>query len=206
MTTSVPRRLPRGRHALSREEVARAQRGRLIAAMAEAMSEQGFVNTSVGDVLKRAGVSRQSFYQLFSSKLDCFMAAFDEATRRLEERLDAVVSGPGGPLERFERGITTYVEMLAREPAYARLFVVEVYAAGPEALARRAEFQERLSGLLAPVLEAPGEEGRFGCRAIVAAVSSMVTVPLLDGDAGALRELGTRINAHVRTLKEHGVL
>ena len=47
--------------------------------MAEAMMEKGYVDTTVADVIKRAGVSRETFYQQFSSKADCFMTAFDAA-------------------------------------------------------------------------------------------------------------------------------
>ena len=76
---TLPARLPRGRHGLTRAEVESSQRDRLLDAMADAMSEQGYVATPVADVIKRAGVSRESFYELFSSKLDCFMSAFDIA-------------------------------------------------------------------------------------------------------------------------------
>ena len=93
MVSSPPRRLPRGRHALAPEEVARRQRERLMLAMAQAMSDKGFAATSVEDVLKRAAVSRQSFYRLFSSKLDCFLAAFDEAARFDKGIVDGAVNG-----------------------------------------------------------------------------------------------------------------
>ncbi|ACY95922.1 MULTISPECIES: TetR/AcrR family transcriptional regulator [Thermomonospora] len=206
MVSSPPRRLPRGRHALAPEEVARRQRERLMLAMAQAMSDKGFAATSVEDVLKRAAVSRQSFYRLFSSKLDCFLAAFDEAARLLEERLIAAVGKTGDPLERFERGITAYLEMLAAEPAYSRLFLIEGYAAGPQAIERRLAFQQRLTDLLAEVLDVRTEGGRFACRAVVAATATLVTGPLLTGDAAALRAVGEEIVAHVRRLRAGGVL
>src|SRR5438128_2010518 len=75
----APSTLPRGPHKLSREEVAHSQRNRLIRAMAEAMADKGYVETSVADVLERARVSRETFYQQFSSKQDCFVAAYGEA-------------------------------------------------------------------------------------------------------------------------------
>src|SRR5207248_674090 len=75
--------LPRGPHKLSREAVVRSQRARLIRAMAEAMAERGYANTSVADVLGRARVSRETFYQQFSSKQDCFIAAYEEAVGRI---------------------------------------------------------------------------------------------------------------------------
>src|SRR2546430_4460155 len=73
------RALPRGPHGLSREEVELSQRARLLQAATEAVAEQGYVNTTVADILARAGVSRATFYQLFSDKEDCFNAAYRES-------------------------------------------------------------------------------------------------------------------------------
>src|SRR5688500_10815012 len=71
--------LPRGRHGLSREEVAESQRERMLRAMAEAVSERGYAKTPVAEVLRRAGVSRETFYQHFANKDACFLDAFDYA-------------------------------------------------------------------------------------------------------------------------------
>ncbi|MER7547426.1 TetR/AcrR family transcriptional regulator [Actinomadura sp.] len=202
----VPRRLPRGRHALSREEVERVHRDRLCAAMAAAMAEKGYVGTSVEDVLKRARVSRQSFYGLFSSKLDCFMAAFDQASELVIRRLEGAAEGGGDAAARFERAVTTYLEALASEPGYARLFLVEVYAAGPEAIRRRSEIQHDLAEALAGLMGVPGPAGRFACQVVVSAVSSMVTPAVAAGDMEALRAVGPPVVDHVRLLLRSGVL
>ncbi|MEU8118618.1 TetR/AcrR family transcriptional regulator [Spirillospora sp. NPDC049024] len=216
----TPRRLPRGRHALSRSEVERVHRDRLCGAMAAAMAEKGFVGTSVEDVLKRARVSRQSFYALFSSKLDCFMTAFDQAGVLLFRRLETAMQeqeegdaaergaaeGEGDAAELFERVFTAYLEALASEPAYARLFLVEVYAAGPEAVRRRTRIQRDLAGSLADLMGVTSDAGRFACEVIVAAVSSMVTPAVAAGDMEALRAIRGPVIEHVRLLLRSGVL
>lgn len=213
-----PRRLPRGRHALSRSEVERVHRDRLCGAMAAAMAEKGFVGTSVEDVLKRARVSRQSFYALFSSKLDCFMAAFDQAGALLYLQLEAAMQGEGDAAERgaaqgdgdaaerFERVFTAYLEALASEPGYARLFLVEVYAAGPEAVRRRTRIQRGLAASLADLMGVTGDAGRFACEIIVSAVSSMVTPAVAAGDMEALRAVRAPVMEHVRLLLRSGVM
>ncbi|NDU73995.1 TetR family transcriptional regulator [Actinomadura sp. DSM 109109] len=210
----TPRRLPRGRHALSREEVERVHRDRLCGAMAAAMAEKGFVGTSVEDVLKRARVSRQSFYALYSSKLDCFMEAFHLAGKLLFMRLQEAMQDGGdehagresGPAERFERVFTAYLEALASEPGYARLFLVDVYAAGPEAVRRRTRIQRDLAHSLADLMGVKGEAGRFACEVVVAAVSSMVTPAVAAGDTEALRAVGPPVIEHVRLLLRSGVM
>ena len=46
-------------------------------AMLTAASELGYRETNVQDVIERAGVSRPTFYEHFTNKEDCFLAAFD---------------------------------------------------------------------------------------------------------------------------------
>jgi len=175
--------------------------------MADATSVKGYVGTSVEDVLTRAGVSRETFYRLFSSKLDCFMAAFDAASDKLLGHL-AEVAGTDpdrDPLAAFAHVVTAYLDALADEPAYARLFLVEVYAAGPKAMRRRAERQRLFVDRLAELLGADGDAGRFACQTIVAATSTQVLMPLVDQDPEALRALGPPLIAHVLRLWECGV-
>lgn len=195
--------LPKGRHGLSRAEVESSQRLRILLGMAEAMREQGFVETTVADVIARAGVSRESFYRLFASKGDCFAAAFDEAATILLQRIAARGEGGARPTDRLgraEQAITAYLDALAAEPAWARLFLIEVHAAGPEALARRFDLQDRFVDALARLLGADDDAGRFAAQVVVSAMASMVTRPLLDGDVDALRALGPPIVAHLRTI------
>ncbi|WP_067893968.1 TetR/AcrR family transcriptional regulator [Actinomadura chibensis] len=206
MSEPAPRRLPRGRHALSRSEVERVHRDRLCAAMAAAMAEKGFVGTSVEDVLKRARVSRQSFYGVFSSKLDCFMAAFDRAAELLRRRLADAAGGGGDPMARFERAFGAYLEALASEPGYARLFLVEVYAAGPAAVRRRSEIQHGLAEDLAALMGVTGEASRFACEIVTSAVGAMVTPAVAAGDMDAVRAVGPPVVEHVRLLLRSGVL
>ncbi|GAA2600583.1 TetR/AcrR family transcriptional regulator [Actinomadura fulvescens] len=202
-----PRRLPRGRYALSRAEVESIHRARLCAAMAEVMAEKGYVGTSVGDVLKRAVVSRQSFYQLFDSKLDCFMATARLASEYLMERLrEVLAASPEGeePLVRFERALAAYLDVLAAELPFARLFMVEVYAAGPEAVRRRTEGQIALTRALAEVMEVTDEVGHYTCQVVVAATSALVTPAVASGDRDALRAAAPPLTDHVRRLWEIG--
>jgi AcrR family transcriptional regulator len=194
------RQLPRGRHGLTRDQVEQDQRLRILVGMAEAMRTNGYVGTSVADVIRRAGVGRETFYQLFDDKLACFLAAFDAVGDLLVGHLAGSLEGDGTPLDRFDRALTAYLELMASEPAYARLFLVEVYAAGPAAMARRALLQERIIDALADLFDARSAEARFACQVLVAAISALVTGPLVADDLDALRALGPPLRAHARTL------
>jgi AcrR family transcriptional regulator len=197
--------LPRGRHQLSREQVEEAQRVRIFLAMADAMAEHGYVGTSVAKVLAGAGVSRETFYPHVDGKLECFLAACDFVADALVGHLAASVGA--GPIrqtsiDRFERTLTEYLDTLASAPALARLFLVEVHAAGPEAMSRRAALQHRLADAMAALLGARTDGDRFACQTVVAAMSAMVAGPLVAGDPDALRALGPPMLDHVRRLFE----
>ena len=193
--------LPRGRHHLSREQVEETQRVRIFLAMADAMHDHGYVGTSVAKVLERSGVSRETFYQLFDGKLECFLAACDFVADLLVGQLTASTAASAAtPLDQFERTLTAYLDALASAPALARLFLVEVHAAGPDAMQRRAALQDRLTEAMAAMLGARTDADRFACQTIVAAMSAMVAAPLIANDTDALRALGPPMVDHARRL------
>ncbi|MFE9582922.1 TetR/AcrR family transcriptional regulator [Nocardia sp. NPDC006044] len=193
------RQLPRGRHGLPREQVVASQRERILIAMAEAMVENGYVGTSVAAILKRAGVSRETFYEQFRSKEACFEAAYERAVQNLLGRIadaseDAEHPVAGAEPEpdrmvKMDRIFAAYLQHLVEDPASARLFLVEVYAVGTAALARRAQLQELFVGLIADVLGARTEEQRFACQTLAAAISAMVTGRIAADDSAGLLAL-----------------
>lgn len=206
MVATVGPQLPRGRHSLSRGEVEQSQRLRIVQGMAEAMRAKGYVATTVADVIELAGVSRETFYQHHAHKLDAFLAAVDLVGEVLLDRLAGSLNGSGTPLERFERALTTYLGVLADQPGYARIVLVETYAAGPEAMARRAAIQQRVVDAVADLFGAGSESGRFACEMLVASVGAMVTLPVVAGDLDRVRALGPAIIDQVRRWEAAGVL
>src|SRR3954470_10693341 len=76
-------RLPRGRHGLSPEFVARNQRERLVAGLTEALYEFGYQKTTVSLIGQHAAVSKSDFYKHFESKDDCFIAAYEAAVAEI---------------------------------------------------------------------------------------------------------------------------
>ena len=71
--------------------------------MVEVVAERGYPETRVLDVIKRAGVSRKTFYGLFEDKEVCFLAVYDMALgRRYRATEIAFDSPPGGILGRSD--------------------------------------------------------------------------------------------------------
>ncbi len=181
--------LPRGRHNLGRDEVERSQRLRLAVAMAEACAEAGFVDTPVKAVLERASVSRLTFYELYDGKLDCFLEALDLVGDVLLGQLRRAVDAPGeSPHDRATRAIDQYLDAIVLNLPFARLYIVEVHAAGPAALIRRAELQTEIVDIVVDLFGAQDAEGRFACEAYVAAVSALSS-PSLSPPATSKRSV-----------------
>lgn len=185
--------LPRGRHSLTRKEVEESQRERVQRAMAETMAEKGYALTSVADILRRARVSRETFYELYSSKEDCFMSVFDAAYGAIGEAMAATAGGgaatdavPGVPP--LARVLDDYLGAIASDPVTARVFLIEVYAAGPQAIRRRTALQQGLVDLLATAVGAE-ERDRFAVEASIAAIAALVTARLAVGDVDGIRAL-----------------
>ena len=143
-TPDIPRRLPRGTHGLDPSLVAASQRTRLLEAVGRAVAEKGYAAATIDDIVRGAGVSKKTFYEHFQDKLDCFLAAYEAASDELYEHVRAAQDGrPARWLERTHAGIHAYLRWLAAEPALARVFLIEIAAAGPEALARRERLRDR---------------------------------------------------------------
>ena len=169
-------RLPRGRHGLPRQAVTDSQRARILAAMVEVVSDRGYVETRVVDVIGAAGVSRKTFYELFDSKEDCFLAAYDLLLLRVLERADTGFAHRAGApwAERMRIGLRMVLDHLATHPAEARFAIVEVLAAGPRALSRRDAAIRQFTGFI--------EMGRSEC-AVELPGSTSLTI------AGGVNEL-----------------
>ncbi|MFC0040801.1 TetR family transcriptional regulator [Actinomadura rayongensis] len=197
--------LPRGRHHLTRAQVAESQRERLFQGMTEIVAEKGYAACSVAEVLKRARVSRETFYEHFADKQACFLAAYQRAADRILDVVAHAVAADGPPLDRFDRALAAYLAELAEDGPRARVYLVEVQAAGPAAAARRSVVQGQFVALVSPVLLADERwrglpDPAFACRMLIGGIASLVSARVATGRYAALPELHRPITAHVRSL------
>jgi AcrR family transcriptional regulator len=93
----------------------------------------------VADIVRRAKVSRAAFYLHFRSREDCFFAATRRGGQRLYGRvIEAARAVPDDAPdeEALRTGCRAYLSFLADEPAFARVFFIDMPAAGPAAVER----------------------------------------------------------------------
>ncbi len=197
--TTTSKQLRPGRQGLSRDEVRTHQRERIYLALEAEMSAKGYTDTSVADIVKGAGVSRQTFYELFASKQDCFLASYARRQGSVVAAIFETVA-TDSPLERFAALLHTYLSVMAANPSMSRLYLIGVYAAGPEAVTIRLDLQQQFVEGVAAVFDARTDQNRFACRTLVAAISTLVTNALLDDDPQALANLHQPLVAVARQL------
>lgn len=148
-------RFPSGARKLPSELVKAVQRERLILAMLKAAAELGYRETNVQDVIDRAGVSRPTFYEHFTNKEDCFLAAFDVSAQRLREKIEAAAK-EGGDVwrDRVRFALAALLRFAQTEPDTARTLIVEARAGSADAVLRRVELLDQFSDCLETQAEA----------------------------------------------------
>ena len=129
-------RPPPGRQRLSREFIARHQRARIVTALAEETMDRGYRAVTVADIVRRAGIARNTFYDNFSSKEDCFLATQDYAVEESLRRVVEAAAEVEGWEARLAAGLGAFLKYVAEEPALARTCIVEALSAGDAAQER----------------------------------------------------------------------
>jgi AcrR family transcriptional regulator len=188
-----PHQLPAGRHGLSRSFVVENQRQRILAAVADVCHVAGYVSMSVEDIVVTSGVSRRTFYDNFRSKEDVYLAAYDEVTKQLLERVYAAYSEADGLVARVRDSLNAFLTFVAEEPAFADMCIVEVMAAGPNAIERRnrtmAAFAEMIEKAAAEELPKSKLPPALTAETLVGGIYEVVYSRVLQGRGAELPEL-----------------
>ena len=195
-----------------------AHRDRLVQAMIALVAERGYAAVTVADVVAAARVSKRTFYQHFSDRDDCFLAAYvaaaEQPLARIAEAVAPVVEAapdaePPSLADEVTAGTSAYLAALAEQPGLTRTLLTEISALGPQGRRVRREvlnrFAEQLSVLIAlgAARWASGEEGSAavpelaGVRvlphptavALVGGINELVLDAVEDGRGDRLAEL-----------------
>ncbi len=108
-------------------------RRRILNAMVDTVSERGYADTEINEVIERAGVSRPAFARLFASKEECFVATISDAVRSLVRTVDAACPSEASWPDRVRLGLAAFVGALVTDPARTRIAMIESERAGPAA-------------------------------------------------------------------------
>jgi AcrR family transcriptional regulator/DNA-binding MarR family transcriptional regulator len=142
------------------------QRSRLLAGAVGAIEQFGYAQATVARITARARVSRRTFYEIFDNREECVNALIDEALRSVENEIAAARLEQLPWRERVRGGLVAILAFFDREPALARVCVVQALRGGPRVQELREEILARLAAALdAGRAESPRADG---CPALTA--------------------------------------
>jgi AcrR family transcriptional regulator len=167
-------RLPSGRSELTRRVIMKSQRERIVDATAAIVAEKGLPGLTIPEIARRANVSNQTFYSIYASKQEAFLGAQKVG---LHQALRVCAGAYERELEDWPgavaAGISALLEFLASEPAHAKLSLLQMYAAGPEAIAVRNSSMRAFGGYLRAGVRfagAPLQEPEIVAEAVVGGI------------------------------------
>jgi Transcriptional regulator len=100
---------------------------------ARVFAEQGYHNTSVKDVVDKAGISVGSFYFYFKGKENLFAELYTEITREFDEKTLMVLDTENFSLAKnFTRAITVNLWMYQQRRELTRIMLIEAAGLNPE--------------------------------------------------------------------------
>lgn len=168
--------------------------------LARALAEAGYANFSVKQVIEPAGVSRRTFYDLFSDKGDAFVSAHEETLAGLTSRVAIETAGGQPWAAGVAAALRAALELGARAPERALLLVGEPLTAGPRAAYAHDQVVARFAPLLRLGRQGASEEAPPALEEALLGGVLGVVASRLRGDAlGALPSLAPSLTQFVLT-------
>jgi AcrR family transcriptional regulator len=174
----------------ARVRVSEMQRSRLLRAAVVAVNEEGYANVTVAHITERARVSRRTFYDLFENREACLGALIEDVVASIEGEIARADLDGLSWRERVRGGLVAILSFFDREPALARVCVVQSLRGGPDVLRRREEVLARLVAVLDDGREEGGASSRGGvteltAEGLIGASLAIVYARLQRGDAAS---------------------
>lgn len=152
-------RLPPGPHRLPRELVRVNQRQRILLAALDVFAERGYEAATIKDIIRKARVSRATFYEVFVGKEACMVALHEEILRWLSEQVTPAIAEAAEWSAQVRVGAGLTVDLLAADPRLAFVCAVEAPALP---VARIRQQHEAIVERLCAGLRAGRTESRTG--------------------------------------------
>src|SRR4051794_10758358 len=112
-------------------------RSRVLEGMARAVSEKGYGDTTIADIVREASVSRRTFYENFSSKAECLVALYEAASHNALKVLREAIDPAHEWQTQVKRALTAYLGGMAANPVLVRTLFIEILNLGSEGMAAR---------------------------------------------------------------------
>jgi AcrR family transcriptional regulator len=105
-------------------------RRRLLDGLAASIVEDGYRDSTVADIVRRARTSRRTFYEHFASKEECFAGLLAEVNAEMIRRISAAVDPHSPWQEQVRQAIEAWIGYAGSQPAITLSWIREVSPVG----------------------------------------------------------------------------
>ncbi|SEF21480.1 DNA-binding transcriptional regulator, AcrR family [Amycolatopsis pretoriensis] len=176
------------------------RRQRLLDGLAASITEGGFRDTTVADVVRRARTSRRTFYEHFSSREECLIALLADANRAMIQQISDAVDPDAPWAHQVRQAIEAWIACAESEPEITLSWIRDVPALGAPA---RDLQRDAMEGFIAmtqkltdtPALRAAGisPPSRQTAIILLGGLRELIATTVEDGGrAGDVTEVAVR--------------
>lgn len=145
--------------------------------MAQCVSEKGYADTTIADIVRAAAVSRRTFYEHFQTKADCLIALYEAASHASLKVLRDAIDPRLDWQRQVDRALAAYLGCLASNPVLLRTLFIEILSLGPPGLAARRRVNREIADFVMQSINSmhgPHAISAEMAMAIVGAVNELV--------------------------------
>jgi AcrR family transcriptional regulator len=158
--------------------------------MVDSASAHGYLGATVSQVVDRAGVSRATFYEHFTQREECFLAAYREqlgdVVSTVRKNAETVAQG-----ERPAAVLGLLADRLDEDPAGSRLLLVEALAAPASVREEHEKLIAGVDAVVAGFLDEQAAEAaiQIPSTALMAGIADVLARRALEDGVGDRRKL-----------------
>ncbi|MDH6198269.1 AcrR family transcriptional regulator [Mycobacterium frederiksbergense] len=156
-----------------------AFRSRLLDAMIESIVEDGYQNTTVADIVRRARTSRRTFYEHFASREDCFVALLTTINARHVRQVGGAVERHAPWRDQVRQAVEAWIASYEAHPELMLAWIRDMPTLGAAARELQRESMENFIAMVQAMI------GTEEFRAAGVSISRRRIIMMLGG----LREL-----------------
>lgn len=175
--------------------------------MAHAVAAKGYADTTIGDIVREASVSRRTFYEHFNTKAELLIALYEAASRGALRVLMGAIDPTHEWETQMESALTAYLASMSQNPVLMRTLFVEILGLGPEGLQARRRVNQEIADFMLRVInganaghsrESPLSPGM--AMAVVGGINELVLQYIEQDRVAKLHELVAPASQLVRAV------
>ena len=151
------------------------KRNRILKAAGSVFAENGFTQSTVAMIAKKAGVADGTIYLYFKNKEDLLAQFFDHKIRWVFDKFAETLSGSGNATEKLRSLIRRQFEEFQKDKDMAIVYQVETHAKNRIAEQQIKEMSKMYMDLISEIVEQGQEQGLIQKNIYVGLVKRLIS-------------------------------